>query len=209
MTQSLLNSPSLITWRLIETRMCWGVIFLLGGGFALAKASESSGLSELLILVLKKTNLESLPVLALCFVVCLLTVSITNVASNTATANVLVPILAKMAVTMCINPIYLTLPAGIVCSYAFALPVATAPNAIVFGHSSMKTTDMMKAGFLMNIVCLITVALSINTYAVPLFDLNSFPDWASSKLENASVCISDPPLLQSSTSSPEFSTSSS
>jgi len=92
----------------------------------------------------------------------------------------------------------------IVCSYAFALPVATAPNAIVFGHSSMKTTDMMKAGFLMNIVCLITVALSINTYAVPLFDLNSFPDWASSKLENASLCTtSHSPTLQSTT--PTFS----
>ena len=83
------------------------------------------------------------------------------------------------------------------CSYAFALPVATAPNAIVFGHSSMRTTDMMKvcpsicpfihssihptsllsifsiqAGFLMNLVCVVTVAISINTYAVPLFDLN-------------------------------------
>ena len=146
MSQSLQNSPSLITWRLIETKMCWGVIFLLGGGFALAKASESSGLSTLMIEFLKRAELESLPVVVLSFVVCLLTVTITNIASNTATANVLVPILAKMAVTMCITPIYLTLPAGIVCSYAFALPVATAPNAIVFGHSSMKTSDMMKAG---------------------------------------------------------------
>ena len=145
MSQSLQNSPSLITWRLIETKMCWGVIFLLGGGFALAKASESSGLSTLMIEFLKRAELESLPVVVLSFVVCLLTVTITNIASNTATANVLVPILAKMAVTMCINPIYLTLPAGIACSYAFALPVATAPNAIVFGHSSMKTSDMMKA----------------------------------------------------------------
>ena len=139
MSQSLQNSPSLITWRLIETKMCWGVIFLLGGGFALAKASESSGLSTLMIEFLKRAELESLPVVVLSFVVCLLTVTITNIASNTATANVLVPILAKMAVTMCINPIYLTLPAGIVCSYAFALPVATAPNAIVFGHSTMTT----------------------------------------------------------------------
>ena len=141
MSQSLQNSPSLITWRLIETKMCWGVIFLLGGGFALAKASESSGLSTLMIEFLKRAELESLPVVVLSFVVCLLTVTITNIASNTATANVLVPILAKMAVTMCINPIYLTLPAGIVCSYAFALPVATAPNAIVFGHSTMTTGE--------------------------------------------------------------------
>ena len=143
MSQSLQNSPSLITWRLIETKMCWGVIFLLGGGFALAKASESSGLSTLMIEFLKRAELESLPVVVLSFVVCLLTVPITNIASNTATANVLVPILAKMAVTMCINPIYLTLPAGIVCSYAFALPVATAPNAIVFGHSTMTTGEKL------------------------------------------------------------------
>ena len=143
MSQSLQNSPSLITWRLIETKMCWGVIFLLGGGFALAKASESSGLSTLMIEFLKRAELESLPVVVLSFVVCLLTVTITNIASNTATANVLVPILAKMAVTMCINPIYLTLPAGIVCSYAFALPVATAPNAIVFGHSTMTTGEAL------------------------------------------------------------------
>ena len=185
MSQSLQNSPSLITWRLIETKMCWGVIFLLGGGFALAKASESSGLSTLMIEFLKRAELESLPVVVLSFVVCLLTVTITNIASNTATANVLVPILAKMAVTMCINPIYLTLPAGIVCSYAFALPVATAPNAIVFGHSTMTTVDMMKAGFVMNILCVITLSVAINSYAVPLFDLKTFPDWAGN---STAVC---------------------
>ncbi len=188
MSQSLQNSPSLITWRLIETRMCWGVIFLLGGGFALAKASESSGLSTLMIEFLQKTNLESLPLVVLSFVVCLLAVSITNIASNTATANVLVPILSKMAVTMCINPIYLTLPAGIVCSYAFALPVATAPNAIVFGHSTMTTADMMKAGFVMNIICVFTLCVSINTYAIPLFNLGTFPDWAAATHPNITMC---------------------
>ena len=186
MSQSLQNSPSLITWRLIETRMCWGVIFLLGGGFALAKASEASGLSDLLIEGLKKLKLESLPAVVLSFVLSLLTVSITNIASNTATANVLVPILAKMAVTMCINPIYLTLPTGIVCSYAFALPVATAPNAIVFGHSTMTTVDMMKAGLVMNILCVFTLSVAINSYAVPLFDLNTFPNWADNS--NSTIC---------------------
>ena len=159
-----------------------------GGGFALAKASERSGLSTLMIEVLQKLNMESLPVVILCFVVCLLTVTITNIASNVATANVLVPILAKIAVTMCINPVYLTLPAGIVSSYAFALPVATAPNAIVFGHSTMSTVDMMKAGFVMNIICVFTLCLSINTYAVPLFGLNEFPDWAAAVHPNATMC---------------------
>ena len=188
MSQSLQNAPSLITWRLIETKMCWGVIFLLGGGFALAKASVNSGLSELMVIQLNKMNLESWPTWLMSFVICFVTVTITNIASNTATANVLVPILAKMAVTMCINPIYLTLPAGVVCSYAFALPVATAPNAIVFGHSTMKTTDMMKAGFVMNLICVITLCISINSYAVPLFGLNEFPDWAAAKHPNITLC---------------------
>jgi len=184
----LTNSPSLITWRLIETKMCWGVIFLLGGGFALAAASQHSGLSSLLVQQLERFNLSALPKPILIGVVCLLTVSITNIASNTATANVLVPILSEMAITMCVNPIYLTLPAGIVCSYAFALPVATAPNAIVFGHSTLRTADMMKAGLVMNFVCVITIVLAVNTYAIPLFALNTFPDWASDKLANASMC---------------------
>ena len=78
---------------------------------------------------------------------------------------------------------------GIVCSYAFALPVATAPNAIVFGHSSMKTTDMMKAGFVMNLICVITLVVSINSYAVPLFGLDEFPDWAQAAHPNASLCF--------------------
>ena len=113
-----------------------------------------------MIEVLQKLNMESLPVVVLCFVVCLLTVTIPNIASNVATANVIVPILAKIAVTMCINPVYLTLPAGIVSSYAFALPVATAPNAIVFGHSTMTTADMMKDSCLKHDILLLRIPLN-------------------------------------------------
>ena len=187
-SHAMTNAPSLITWRLIETKMCWGVIFLLGGGFALADASQKSGLSTLLVTQLNTLELNTLPVWLVNFIIAMMTVTITNIASNTATANVLVPILAEMAVTLCINPIYLTLPAGIACSYAFALPVATAPNAIVFGHSSMKTSDMMKAGFPMNFVCVTIICICINTYAIPLFGLNTFPAWAAHNLQNASMC---------------------
>ena len=187
-SHAMTNAPSLITWRLIETKMCWGVIFLLGGGFALADASQKSGLSTLLVAQLNTLELNTLPIWLVNFIIAMMTVTITNIASNTATANVLVPILAEMAVTLCINPIYLTLPAGIACSYAFALPVATAPNAIVFGHSSMKTSDMMKAGFPMNFVCVTIICICINTYAIPLFGLNTFPAWAAHNLQNASMC---------------------
>ena len=66
----------------------------------------------------------------------------------------------------------------------FHLQVATAPNAIVFGHSTMRTADMMKAGFVMNLICVVTLVISINTYAVPLFSLNQFPEWAAVKHPN-------------------------
>eukprot|EP00092_Neocalanus_flemingeri_P074270 GFUD01091799.1.p1 GENE.GFUD01091799.1~~GFUD01091799.1.p1 ORF type:complete len:198 (-),score=23.79 GFUD01091799.1:255-767(-) len=168
--------------------MCWGVLFLLGGGFALAKALQSSGLSSLLVLQLTRMNLTSLPAWLASLLFSFVTVAITNIASNTATANVFVPILAEMAITMCINPIFLTLPAGIACSYAFALPVSTAPNAIVFGHSTMKTTDMLKAGMVMNLICVSVLILAINTYGVPLFGLNEFPDWAAQAHENVTFC---------------------
>ena len=80
----------------------------------------------------------------------------TEVASNTACANILVPILSKMSLSLCSNPMYLMMTCAICVSYAFMLPVATAPNAIVYSASSLKTTDMMKAGFFMNIICILT-----------------------------------------------------
>ena len=133
-------------------------------------------------------NLTSLPGWLASIIFTGLTVVITNLCNNTATANALVPILADMSINMCLNPILLTVPAAIACSYAFALPVSTAPNAIVFGHSTMKTVDMMKAGFVMNLICVITLCISINSYAVPLFGLNTFPDWAAEKHPNATLC---------------------
>jgi len=179
------NSPSLITWRLIETKMCWGVLFLLGGGFALANALQDSGLSTLMVVGLTKLNLSSLPVWLASFIFSLVTVFITNIASNTATANVLVPILSKLALTMCVNPIYFTLPAGIACSYAFSLPVSTAPNAIVFSHSSLKTSQMLVAGLVMTLVATLVLVLAINTHGVLLFSLATFPEWA----RNGTSCV--------------------
>jgi sodium-dependent dicarboxylate transporter 2/3/5 len=107
-----------------------------------------------------------------------MTAMVTEIASNTATANILVPILGGMSITMCQNPIYLMLSTAITCSYAFMLPVATAPNAIVFGASTMGTGDMMKAGIFMNFVCVLTTSVAINTYGSLMFGLDEFPSWA-------------------------------
>jgi sodium-dependent dicarboxylate transporter 2/3/5 len=111
-----------------------------------------------------------------------------QVASNTATANVLLPILADLSLTICQNPLYLIMAAAVTSSYAFMLPVATAPNAIVFGASTMTTGHMMKAGFGMNIITVITTLIAINTYAMPLYGLDAFPEWAVHQLPVNVTC---------------------
>jgi len=170
------SSPALLDWPTVEKRLPWGVILLLGGGFALADVTKKSGLS--LYMVEQLDGLKSLPLLLVSFLIALATTMVTEVASNTATANILVPILSQMSKSLCSNPVYLTLTAAVTCSYAFMLPVATAPNAIVFGASTMRTSDMMKAGFIMNVICVITTWGAINTYGVPMFGLSEFPAWA-------------------------------
>ena len=109
-------------------------------------------------------------------------------ASNTATANVLLPILADLSLTICQNPLYLIMAAAVTSSYAFMLPVATAPNAIVFGASSMTTGHMMKTGLGMNLITVVTTLIAINTYAVPLFGLDTFPEWGVPQLPVNVTC---------------------
>jgi len=180
------SSSSLISWKTIETKLPWGVIILLGGGFAVSDACTKSGLSTWI--VQKMLVLVGLPAWLICVIVCVSTAALTQVASNTATANVLLPILADLSLTICQNPLYLIMAAAVTSSYAFMLPVATAPNAIVFGASTMTTSHMMKTGFGMNIITVITTLIAINTYAVPLYGLDSFPVWAEPQLPVNVTC---------------------
>jgi sodium-dependent dicarboxylate transporter 2/3/5 len=180
------SSSSLISWKTIETKLPWGVIILLGGGFAVSDACTKSGLSAWL--VQRLLVLVGLPPWLICVIVCVSTAALTQVASNTATANVLLPILADLSLTICQNPLYLIMAAAVTSSYAFMLPVATAPNAIVFGASTMTTSHMMKTGFGMNIITVITTLIAINTYAVPLYGLDLFPVWAEPQLPVNVTC---------------------
>ena len=116
-------------------------------------------------------------------------------ASNTATANVLLPILADLSLTVCQNPLYMIMASAITASYAFMLPVATAPNAIVFGASTMTTAYMLKVGFGMNVITLITTLIAINTYGMPIYGLGEFPDWAVSQLPENSTCVPVPDIM--------------
>ena len=176
------TSPALLDWRTVHDRFPWGVMILFGGGFVLADASKSSGLSDWVGNQLKV--LDILPDYAIVLVICVMTGLVTEVTSNVATANILLPVLSELAKSIGTNPLFLMIPATVTCSYAFMLPVATPPNAIVYSASEMKTSEMMIAGAVLNILCIAVNVIAINTYGVYLFGLNQFPEWANSTNNN-------------------------
>ncbi|NXK49377.1 S13A2 protein, partial [Chauna torquata] len=173
----ILAPPALLDWKAVHQKMPWNIVFLLGGGFALAKGSEESGLSTWL--GSKLTPLQEIPYPAIAFLLCLLVAAFTECTSNAATTTLFLPILASMAQAICLNPLYVMLPCTLSASLAFMLPVATPPNAIVFSYGHLKVIDMAKAGFILNILGVLTITLAINSWASALFQLHIFPSWAN------------------------------
>ncbi|KAI5098935.1 solute carrier family 13 member 5, partial [Silurus meridionalis] len=170
--------PALLTWKVAQRKMPWNIVLLLGGGFALAKGSEESGLSRWIGNQL--TPLHTIPPWAIAIVLCLLISTFTECTSNVATATLFLPVLASMSHSIGINPLYVMVPCTLSASFAFMLPVATPPNAIVFSYGYLKVSDMAKAGIMMNIIGIFCITLSINTWGKSMFHLDSFPTWANS-----------------------------
>ncbi|XP_015684762.1 solute carrier family 13 member 2-like, partial [Protobothrops mucrosquamatus] len=175
--------PALLDWTTVNRNMPWNIVILLGGGFALAKGSEASGLSGWL--GNKLTPLQNIPHPAIAFLLSLLVAVFTECTSNVATTTLFLPILASMAQAIQLNPLYVMLPCTLAASLAFMLPVATPPNAIVFSYGNLQVIDMVKAGFMLNILGVLTIMLAINTWGIPMFNLHQFPAWAH---PNATQC---------------------
>uniref|UniRef100_A0A671QPL7 Solute carrier family 13 member 2-like n=1 Tax=Sinocyclocheilus anshuiensis TaxID=1608454 RepID=A0A671QPL7_9TELE len=175
--KKLKGTPTLLNWKVVNERMPWNIVLLLGGGFALAKGSEVSGLSKWLGESL--APLKSIPPFAISLILCLLVGTFTECSSNTATTTLFLPILASMATTIGLHPLYVMLPCTISASLAFMLPVATPPNAIAFSYGNLKVVDMAKAGFILNIIGILSINLGINTWGTAMFNLGTFPSWAN------------------------------
>uniref|UniRef100_A0AAY4EWU7 Solute carrier family 13 member 5b n=1 Tax=Denticeps clupeoides TaxID=299321 RepID=A0AAY4EWU7_9TELE len=168
---------SLLTWKVAQKKLPWNIVLLLGGGFALARGSEESGLSRWLGNQL--TPLHSVPPWAIAVILCLLIALFTECTSNVATATLFLPVLASMSQSIGMNPLYVMVPCTLSASFAFMLPVATPPNAIVFSHGYLKVSDMAKTGIVMNIIGILSITLAINSWGRGMFDLDSFPAWAN------------------------------
>ncbi len=139
----------LLRWE-AASRIPWGVLLLFGGGIALASAFVQSGLAALIAEEL--ALLVTLPTWLIVLSICLSVTFLTEVTSNTATASLLMPLLAATAIATDIDPMLLMVPAALSASCAFMLPVATAPNAIVYGSGRFTVRDMAHAGLVLNLV---------------------------------------------------------
>jgi sodium-dependent dicarboxylate transporter 2/3/5 len=105
---------------------------------------------------------------------------LTELTSNTVTTQIILPVIASLAVSIHINPLLLMLPATVSASMAFMLPVATPPNAIVFGSNKITVLQMAKTGLLLNLVGAIVITLMAYFWGDSVFhiDLSTMPDWA-------------------------------
>ncbi|XP_004594933.1 Na(+)/citrate cotransporter [Ochotona princeps] len=169
--------PPLLNWKVAQEKVPWGIVLLLGGGFAVAKGCEASGLSEWMGKQMEP--LSMVPPAAITLILSLLVAVFTECTSNVATATLFLPIFASMSRSIGLNPLYVMLPCTLSASFAFMLPVATPPNSIVFAYGHLKVSDMVKAGFVMNVIGVFCVFLAVNTWGRILFDLDRFPDWAN------------------------------
>ncbi len=161
------------------TKMPWGVLILFGGGLALADGFSRTGLAAWI--GTQVSLLENAPILILVIAVAALIIFLTEMTSNTATAAMSMPILSAVAIGLGQNPLLLIVPAAIAASCAFMLPVATPPNAIVFGSGYVTIPQMVRSGFGLNILGIILVTALTYALVIPVFDvvLNEIPAWAS------------------------------
>ncbi|XP_041468316.1 solute carrier family 13 member 5-like isoform X2 [Lytechinus variegatus] len=172
--------PALINWEIVHEKIPWGVLIVVGGGFALADGCVESGLS--LWLAEQFEIFYGIPPLAVAFITAIILSVLTELTANVVTTTIFLPIVAEMAVAMRINPLYLMLTTTICASFAFMLPVATPPNAIAFANKEITVIDMVKTGCLLNFTCICILLLFMNTLGRLIFDIAHFPDWANNTM---------------------------
>ena len=146
------KSAKLLDWETAE-KIPWGILLLFAGGLGIAAAFTSSGLSQIVGNAL--AGVSSLHPLAVMVVLCTLVTFLTEATSNTATANILMPLAAATAIAAAIDPRLLMIPVALSASCAFMLPVATPPNVIVFSTGHVPVRAMIREGFALNILCLL------------------------------------------------------
>jgi len=172
---SLSKGGRVLDWS-VSKDLPWGILLLFGGGLALATGFKETGLAEWIggrLTVLDGFNFVVIVVISAALVLFL-----TEITSNTATATMILPVLASLALALNVHPYALMVPAAMAANCAFMLPVGTPPNAIIFASGKLKISEMVRTGFVINIFTLILIVGAV-FYILPNLwgvDLTVFPD---------------------------------
>ncbi len=150
------NKEFVLDWPTAK-KLPWGIFILFGGGLTLAKAIKTNGVAE--FIAAQALLLPDLPVVVYVLIICTSIIFLTELTSNTATTATLVPILSSIAIGMGLHPYLFIFPATLAASFAFMMPIATPPNAIVFGSGHITIAEMCKAGLWLNILGVITITI--------------------------------------------------
>ena len=150
------NKDDLLNWD-SSNKLPWGLLILFGGGLSIAAQINSTGLGVWIGEGL--SILGTVPPMILIFFVAALIIFLTEITSNVATTSTFLPVFGAVAIGLGILPVSLTVPVCLAASCAFMLPVATPPNAIVYGSGKFTIATMMKAGFVLNIIGIFVVTL--------------------------------------------------
>jgi sodium-dependent dicarboxylate transporter 2/3/5 len=159
-------------------RIPWGALILFGGGLSLSKGFQTSGLDSWIGNGV--TGLHGFNPILITLIIVASTAFLTELTSNTATTAMLLPILGTAAIGMGQNPLLLMIPAAVAASMAFMLPVATPPNAVVYGSGYVRIPDMARAGIGMNLIGILVLTFLTYLLVIPVFGivLHHIPPWA-------------------------------
>jgi len=169
------KQKKILSWK--DTKnLPWGIILLFGGGMALAKGFDTSGLA--LWIGNQMISLKGISTILLILILISAINFLTEITSNLATTAMLLPVLAPMALTINIHPFILMVGATVAASCAFMLPIATPPNAVVFGSGHLRIPDMVSKGIVMNIISIIILTLFIYYILPELWNIaiETFPN---------------------------------
>lgn len=167
-----------LDWRTAE-RLPWGVLILFGGGLSLAASIQNTGLATWIGSGL--SGISTWPVLLIVLAVLIMIVFLTELTSNTATAAAFLPIVAAVSIGIGQNPLMLAIPTVLGASCAFMLPVATPPNAIVYGSGALTIPQMARAGIWLNVLFILLITVLTYTLVFPVFNVEpgTVPVWAT------------------------------
>ena len=151
-------------------RIPWGIILLFGGGMAIAKGFDETGLAS--YLGSRMFFFEGLPLFIILLLIITCVNFLTEVTSNLATTAMMLPVMAPLALSLDVNPFLLLVACTTAASCAFMLPVATPPNAVVFGSGYLRIPDMLRSGFLMNIISILIISAIIYFFLPLLWNID-------------------------------------